>query len=249
MKKSIVLVLIVVLMGLIGYCGLSFLRSSVTQIDTTSSIGELCEIVLSFATIVITIVLSFFVYNQAERINKLEIAQYDVFVGVESLDFNENLDTELQLISNPIQKRHNDVKLFKGIVNEKITLLAHVHMGDANEMLFIPFVFVTRNTPLITSLQLKKIDIALTSKKNELQKPKPPFHVDADPVHNILSDNSHFVLSLGVHGIGQNDVDKMKVAFEIAVTDQLKREHTFKTEVELSQIHTDIRLLSSKTSI
>lgn len=249
MKKSIVFIAIITLIALIGYCGFSFLRSSVTEIDTKSSIGELSEIVLSFATIVITIVLSLFVYNQAERINKLEAAQYDVFLGIERLDFNENLDTELQQISNPIKKRHNDVKLFKGIVNEKVMLVAHVHMGDGEDTIFIPFVFVTRNTPLITSLQLKKINIELPLTKNGQRKQIPPFYVDANPVHNVLSDKSYFVLNLGIHGIGQDDVDKMKVTFEMTVTDQLKRNHMFKSQAELSRIHTDIRLLSSQTSM
>lgn len=249
MKKIIVFIAVIILIGLLGFFGLSFLQSSVTEIDTTSSIGELSEIVLSFATIVITVVLSFFVYNQAERINKLEAAQYDVFLGVESLDFKESIDTELQLISNPIQKRYNDVKLFKGIVNEKVMLAAQVHMDDRSDMLFIPFVFVTRNTPLITSLQLKKIDITPASTNNEQRKQRTTFYVDASPVHNILSDKSRFVLNLGIHGVGQNDFDKMTVAFTIKVTDQLNRDYTFKSIVELSQIHTDIRLLSSKTNM
>ena len=61
--------------------------------------------------------------------------------------------------------------------------------------------------------------------------------------------SNYFVLNLGIHGIGQDDVDKMKVTFEMTVTDQLKRNHTFKSQAELSRIHTDIRLLSSQTSM
>lgn len=249
MVKKAVIVVGILLVCILGYVGLSFIFSSVTVLDTASSIGELCDIVLNFTAIFVTLLLGVVVYFQSERINNLEAAQYDIFIGIERVDMQADIGTELQMISCPQKAKESDVSVFRDLTSETLTLLVHTHMNQQDKKLFIPIMFITRNAPLITSIRIKQIDIIYRKVRNgqneEVEKCLP---VNACPICCVLPDNSHFILHFGVHGLYQEDIDEMNVKFHFKVEDQLKRSHNITTDVLLSRIHKELRILSSKTN-
>lgn len=247
-RKIVWIVAVGLLVCVTGYFGFTYLMTFVTELNTTTSIGELCDIVLNFTAIFVTVLLGIVVYFQSERINKLEAAQYDVFIGIEKIDFSAAMGNEWRLISDSKDGKEKNIKLFRDVADEGLSLLAHAHMGERQEKLFIPFAFVTRNTPLITGIQVKRIDIAYNKIVNGRKRhSNVHFAIDAYPICCVLPDNSHFMLHLGIHGVRKEDVEGMEVKFYFNVTDQLKRSHAITTEVNLSKIHEELRILSSRT--
>lgn len=249
-KRIVMIISIIAVLCIIAYCGYSFLFSNITEVDTKSTVGEISGILLSFSSIVVSILLGIFVYFQAERINTLEVTQYDVFLGVEKIDDSISLATEMILLSKNKSDLAQYAKLFETTCANELALYAYVHISDKSEKTFLPFVFVTRNTPLITAIHIKKILLNMDYKECHCKGKKnikKDFIVDAAPVYKFLSDQSRFIFGLGIHGVHKSEIEKADVQIELVAEDQLGRMHLKKIEVSMVRIDKEIRLISSKS--
>lgn len=249
-KRILLIISIITLLCIIAHCGYGFLFSNITEVDTKATIGEISDILLSFSSIAVSILLGIFVYFQSERINALEATQYDVFLGVEKIDNSISLATEMVLLSNNKTDLTQYAKLFETTCANELALYAYVHISDKSEKTFLPFVFVTRNTPLITAIHIKKIMLNIDYQEHHSQgkkSSKKDFLVDATPIYKFLSDQSRFVLGLGIHGVDKSKIEKADVRIELVAEDQLGRMHPKKVELSMVRIDKEIRLISSKS--
>lgn len=247
MKRRLTILAFCFLLVGIGYSGLKLLLSEVTELDKTSSIGEISDIILSYLSIFVTIILGIVVYWQAERINKLETGQYDVFLGAEKLDFTTSIGTQLLLLNRT--NLQSKIKLFETMVNNRIGLLANISLQEGNEGLQFPFLFITRNVPLITSVCVRQIDVKIQhysdSQKSDLIK---KFPIDANPVCRFLPDKSEFTVCLSVNGIEKQHIEKVKIKIYFEVEDQLKRTHSIEAEMDVEQINGNLCMISSRSN-
>lgn len=261
MKRCIVILVSCFLIIGLGYLGLRILLSKVTELNTASSIGEISDIVLSYFSIFVSIMLGIVVYWQAERINKLESTQYDVFLGAEKLHCGASIGTQLLLLSK--KNSHSQITLFETKFNNCFGLLANISLQeeintkqerddspqDRTDNLPLTFLFVTRNTPLITSLQVKQIDLTIQhyseSKKKDIVKKYP---IDANPVFIFLSDKSEFNVCLSVNGVEKKHIETVKIRILYEVEDQLERTHSIMSEIVVEQIDGEICMISSKSN-
>lgn len=245
--KRIILLFVTICIA-IGYLIFNALISHIS-IDIAVSIVDLFNIAVGYASLFITILLGIIVYFQSERINNLEASQYDIFLGVEKIDPTLSLSSELTPITNNQLRSSDNVKVFKTIIGDESALFTHIHIHDTATSVQIPFVFITRNTPLITSFDLNKIQLQLDICPNGIVNHyKHSFDIDTDPTYRFLTDQSHFVVFLNLHGIALEDVIEIKVLFYLTVSDQLNRTPGFVSEVTLLQIDGNFRLTSSKTT-
>lgn len=245
-KRAFLILVFCLFFIVMGHTGLKFLVSQITEFDTSSSIGEISDIVLSYFSIFVTIMLSIFVYWQAERINKLEAAQYDVFLGAEKLDCSRSIGTELLLLSQ--SRVLSKVKVFETTVNNQFGLVANISLQEGDESLQLPFLFITRNTPLITALQIKRIDLKIkyysNSKKNDF---KQSFSVYVNPIYRFLSDGSEFALMFSINGVDRKHIEKVKIKVHFDVEDQIKRNHSIESEMEVEQRYSELCMISSRS--
>ena len=250
LKRILMIISTIAVLCIIAYCGCNFLSSRITEIYTTATVGEISDIVLSFSSIAVSILLGIFVYFQSERINALEATQYDVFLGVEKIDDSISLATEMVLLSKNNTDLSQQAKLFETTCDSDLALYAYVYVSEQPEKTFLPLVFVTRNIPLITAIDIKKIllNIDYQECRNQGKKTsKKNFLVDALPIYKILSDQSRFILGLSIHGVDKSKIEKADVRIEFVVEDQLGRLHPKTIELSMVSIDKEIRLISSKT--
>lgn len=245
-RKAFLILVFCLFFLAIGHTGLKVLLSKITELDTSSSVGEISDIILSYFSIIVTIMLSVFVYWQAERINKLEAAQYDVFLGAEKLDCSRSIGTELLLLNQ--SRVPSEVKVFETAVNNQFGLVANISLQEGKESLQLPFLFITRNTPLITALKIKQIDVIIkfysNSKKDDYKK---YFPVLVNPIYRFLSDKSEFILFFSINGIEKKNIEKVKIRVHFEVEDQLKRNHAIESEMEVEQRYSELCMISSRS--
>lgn len=249
-KRILMIISIITVLCLIAYCGYGFLFSNIAEVDKRATIGEISDILLNFSSIAVSILLGIFVYFQSERINALEATQYDVFLGVEKIDNSISLATEMVLLSKNNTDLSHYAKLFETTCADDLALYAYVHIADNSEKTFLPFVFVTRNTPLITAIHINKVFLDIDYQEHHSQgkkNSKKDFLVDALPIYKFLSDQSRFVLGLGIHGVDKSKIEKADVRIELVAEDQLGRKHSKKIELAMVRIDKEIRLISSKS--
>lgn len=150
--------IVIVVCAIPAGCGI-FLFSHITNVTTSATIGEIGTIILSLISVVITILLGYFVYMQSERIHALEETQYDVFLGVEKIDTSISFPSEMLLLC---KSTSSDIRLFEGIVCNDLSLYAHTTLiKGCSSATVLPLVITTRNTPLITALCLKEINLSV----------------------------------------------------------------------------------------
>lgn len=250
-KRILVICFAIVLLVIIAYLGCGFLFSNITEIDTKATIGELSGILLNFSSITVSIMLGIFVYLQSERINALEATQYDIFFGVEKIDDSTSLATEMILLSKSNTDLSRCAKLFQATRTNELALYAYVHILDKPEIAFLPFVFVTRNTPLITAIHIKKILLNIDYQAHcgqGMENSEGGFLVDAPPIYKFLPNQSRFILGLGIHGVDKSKIEKADIQLELIAEDQLGRLHPKKIKLSMLRIDKELRLISSKST-
>ena len=215
------------------------------MIETKTTVGEISAILLNFGSILVSILLAIFVYFQSERINTLEATQYDVFIGVEKIDSSASFATEMVLLSKNNSNLSKYAKLFETTCDDNLALYAYVHISDKSENTFLPFIFITRNTPLITAIIVKKISVTLDCHENENY--QKDFPLDSLPVYKFLSDENRFLFGLGIHGVDKKNIEKGKIQIEFEIEDQIGRTHEKTVELCMVKLDKELRLISSKS--
>lgn len=248
-KRVVIIIVIAAMVAFLAYSGYEILSSSITEIDSKSSVGEIGNIILSFISITVSLLLGIVVYFQSERINTLEVSQYDVFIGVEKIDDSASFASEMVEISDGVDNLSRCAKLFETIYNDELELYAHIQVSEQAQKTFIPLSFVTRNTLLITSLCIKEIGVQIETQKRDNQKDKlsNALSMSTSPICRFLPDDSHFLLGISLHGIDKSIIKKVNISIDIIAEDQFSRIHPLKVDLDIIGIDKELRLISSKS--
>lgn len=247
--KIIAVIVVVAIIALLTYFGYKILSSNITEIDSKTSVGEIGDIVLSFFSVTVSLVLGIIVYFQSERINTLEASQYDVFLGVEKVDESTSFASEMIEISDNTENSSLGARLFETTHNDELKLYAHVQMSEQAQKTFLPLSFVTRNTLLITSLCINRIGIRVEIQEGDNQKSKlsKDLQISTAPIYRFLPNNSHFLLGINLHGVDKSTINKINISVDVIAEDQFGRKHSLKIDLDMIKIDKELRLISSKS--
>ena len=233
----------------LSYWGLKLIGGHITKVETSSSVGELAEIVLNYISIFVSILLGVVVYLQSERVNKLEATQYGVFLGAEKLDSAFSLGTEFLQLDRETEQVA-DVHIFEIADYSRLCFLSNISLNDGNDRVVIPVVFTTRNTPLITAIHIQQIDLSIqyhsAARKSILKKRYP---LDIIPIHRFLSDESQFNICFAINKIEKSLIEKINITVILRIEDQLMRTHSVESELQVEQRCGKLNLLSSKSFV
>lgn len=211
------------------------------------SITEFISIVLEFISIFITIALGIIVYKQSERINMLEISQYEMFLGVGGIQYND-ADQDVFELMQRRAKLQGDFDIYQEDGSAYLTFSSsELKLGNEQGRYYlIPFKFITKNQVLITSINFKKISISWLKNGNPIKK---KFQGKEDIIYRILEDNSSFVFELQLLGEKISEEGLVKVSFDICLENQYGEKCNFKIYTTLRNSGNIFILLDSKTAI
>ena len=246
-KKAALPTLLASMLFLLGCTSLKFVLSHITKIETTSSVGEVSEIILSYISIFVTIILGVVVYQQSDRINRLESTQYSIFLGAEKFDPNIPMGSEFLLLSRRVDKK-SCVKVFQIVDPDFWGLLTNISLNEGNQHIELPFLFTTRNVPLITSVAIERIDLSIRythdSGRSSFMNSYP---VNITPIFRFIGDQSQFPVRFSINGVSAPDIRRIQLVVKFSIKDQLSRNHVIETVMAVEQRYGQFCLLSSKS--
>ena len=218
--KSIIVTLLSLSLIFLLPCLLVILLSSKEFTDLLTNTlaitnSEFIEICISYFSLAISLLLGVIVYFQSQRINELEITQYSTFLGVQEVDYSADLGN--MVFS---EEKRCGFWISHSFTSDKKVILAGVNIlrkGSAKSIV-VPLVFVTKNQPLIVSLDFQKVTVKLMHCGKELC--NRTFENDNEPIYALLSNESQFILGFGMLVSDEWEVDEINLVFQIDVKDQ-----------------------------
>lgn len=231
-----------------GYVGFKYALSQITKVETISSVGEIADIILSFISLFVTIILGVIVYQQSDRINSLESTQYSVFLGVDQLDLSLPMGTEFFLLSKK-NDRQSIIKPFQIVDSDDLGLQVNISLSEGSDLLDLPFRLITRNAPLITSIDLERIDwrIRYVRDSNRCDY-MDGYPVDSMPINRFIEDRSRLTLRVLLNGVPTSQIRRVFLTFKFRLHDQYGREHVNENTMVVEQRYGTFCLLSSQSS-
>lgn len=234
------LVIPVVLIAVLPMPLISNLITKTLNTDNVTFLG----LFLDYYSISITLILGIVVYYQADRINNLEASQYNLYIGVEDLDYTFDFGGFFAL-----DKYSSDFNISHIFTSSKKALRSTVNIGEGDgKTLLIPLVFITKNYPLIVSLNF--LSVALLVREKNVTLCEDIFHRSDGDIKTLLYDSSKFVFGFGMVIPESYNPDEIHLQFDVIVKDQNSNSQNLKTNVSLYRIkqEEDFVITSSNSS-
>ena len=232
--------LLPVAISLLVYC--PSVNNFISNVLKTNRITFL-EVIAQYLSISITLGLGIVVYNQSERINGLEASQYKLFLGVEDLDYGYTFGDCLASY-----QCEADWSISYRFSANRRELMTTVNFGTGQaKVIFLPLVFLTKNSQLITTLVLRDVSVSLKYKDDVVH--DKIFTASNGQINTILHDGCRFVLGFGIVMPEANYVDEISLLFNVGLTDQHMRNTTIQIAAQLlKSSHSDeFALISSRS--
>lgn len=200
---------------------------------------------LDYLSIFITLGLGVVVYLQSEKINSLEATQYDVFLGIEDVDYDYDFGNYFAVEDN-----NAEFHIAHIFTSSRKALFSSIGVGHGRgKSLLLPLTFVTKNNPLIVSLYFKKVKIV--TKENQRKICDRTYENAGKEIKTILGDESRFVYGFGLIVPENSNINEIQLEFEVELQDQNGYIQTLQPSVWLHRVREkdDFILTSSTTNI
>lgn len=248
LKRIALPILVTITFIALGCIGFKYALSHITKVETVSSVSEISDIILSFISLFVTIILGVIVYQQSDRINSLEATQYSVFLGANQLDLSLPMGTEFLLLSKKTD-RQSRIKLFQIVDSEDLGLQVNISLSEGSNSIDLPFRLITRNTPLITSIDLERIALRIRYVRDSNRCDyTDDFPVNSMPINRFIEDQSNFTLRILLNGVPTSQIRRVFLKFKFRLGDQYGREHVIENTMVVEQRYGKFCLLSTQNS-
>lgn len=208
--------------------------------------GDLLSCSIDYVSLIIALLLGLVAYYQTKAINDLEMLKYGVFVGIEKIDYS----TEYRHPSE-LQNPSTDFYILQNVSGEGKNLTAHLNMVKPNhptgtgKLLHIPLVFITRNEPLIVSVNVTAIHLRFYHPDTSVT--KKTFRRRGNKFDTILNSGDHFKVNLGIVIHESEIISTIEVAYDFIIEDHHGRKHTMRTHATLKNQTNGVYLTASRT--
>lgn len=219
-----------------------FISNLITKTLNTDNVTFL-GLFLDYYSISITLILGIVVYYQADRINNLEASQYNLYLGVEDLDYS--FDFGSYFASDSCNSDFNISHIF---TSSKKALRSTVNIGaGSGKSLLIPLVFITKNNPLIVSINFQSVALLVKERNSTLC--NETFLRSGGDIKTLLCDGSRFVFGFGLVIPENYNPDEVHLQFNVIVKDQNGNSQNININVSLYRItHENDFVITSSTS-
>lgn len=206
---------------------------------------ELWESIITYLSMGFTLLLGVIVYYQSQKINALESSQYDIFIGIDRLDYSWDFKDALIGECNKEQEFSIVQSFSEGAHGYLTTLNVDINQDLKKKPLFIPLSFITKNCPLITSLDFQKISLSIVFEDDKIYQKE--FYNSAKPIYTILCDGSRFSFGIGMMLSSNLEIAKVSLCIKFDISDQIQRIHSKTVSVDLEKVSDNFYLSSSNT--
>ncbi len=187
-------------------------------------------LVIEYATLSITFGLGVIVYLQSEKINNLEATQYDMFIGVEDVDYEFDFGN-----SFAIEKYSETFHVAHIFTTKRKALISHISIGEGKgKPLLIPLTFLTKNQSLITRLVFKGISIVVRERGTNVH--DESYSNNGEGIRAILADGSTFTYGFGLIVPEESNIDEVFIRFDIETENQHGQTKMIQSCVQLRRI-------------
>lgn len=242
----IIILLILMLLFLLGVLTNEKV-SSYTQAYLSAKPYEMLDLIVNYFSMSFTILLGVVVYCQSQRINDLECAQYDIFVGVNRLDYSYIFDDTFAKEGT----QASDFCVLQTFSKERKGFLAllDVNLPERKKSIFLPLSFITKNRLIIMSLDFKEIELTIITEDSQKHQQDFLKSSEVGAFHDIFEDNSSFAFGVGMMIPDSIKIDQIQLNFKIGIHDQIGREHICMAQIVLKNVSSLYYLKSSKSQI
>lgn len=199
--------------------------------------------IANYVSVGSTLLLGIVTYKQSKKIDGLEGSKYDVYIGINGLDYSYAFPTFL--VEEHMST--DDFLIMQDISNGKKNFFTSLDIGGemSNKPVFIPLEFTTKNQPLIVSLDFQKISLAVFA-TDQVQY-KQQFINTRGPSYWQLGNDSRFILGIGMMLPSDLEIDQLALTIQLVAADQLERQNQFNITVKLKSIEKRYHLISSQS--
>lgn len=220
----------------------------IKQIEESSSMksSDLLSCAIDYLSLVVALLLGIVAYYQTKAVNELEYLKYSVFIGIEKLDYSYSHQKPFEW-----KNYKSDCTIAQSLSYQEKTLCAYVNMitspstFGSGKLIHIPLVFVTKNEPLIVSVEIRTINVNLLHNNEPIA--RKTFRENENVYHTILNDGDHFNISLGIIANDTATISTIELTFDIILEDHHGRKHSMLAQATLSNQADGLYLTSSHT--
>lgn len=224
----------------VGMVALILTPYATTFISTQLGLDKATAIaaIIDYLALSYAVLLGVVVYRQTERINRLEATQYDLYLGIESIDYSCDLG---QCFATKSGQRNGLITQAFG--GKGRTYLLNVATGtEDGKTIFVPLSFVIKSRPLVVSICFQKATLEVVSQKHKI--PEEVREIDEN-INAIFEDGSHFVFGLGLILPEQQNGDEIHFDVVMEVETQIKQKHKIHATATIIWIGDRFDLVSS----
>lgn len=205
--------------------------------------GAVFNSIANYVSVGATLLLGIVTYQQSKKIDGLEGSKYDVYIGINGLDYSYAFPTFLVEEHMPT----DDFLIMQDVSNGKKNFFTSLKIGGekSSKPVFIPLVFTTKNQPLIVSLDFQKISLAVLA--TDQVEYKQRFINTMGPSYWQLENDSRFIVGIGMMLPSSLEIDQLALTIQLVATDQLERQNQFNITVKLKSIEKRYHLISSQS--
>ena len=220
------------------------------------------DVFSNWLSIVFSVFLGLIVYNQSQKINNLESSKFDLYIGVVGMgefdgdiflaeelsvpgetfgvfeSFSDKLVANTFILSMGLPaKEELDFKAIKeAMPSPPRKELSHIKVTKP-----IALLFITKNQPLITSLQFSEIEVYFDGELNLKKKGAE------QALHRIFADNSQFTIVIDLPTSPDNNVKDIEIILSVIISDQLSRVRKLKVISRIGAFNNAYYLYSSES--
>lgn len=209
-------------------------------------LSDLLNCAIDYISLVVALLLGIVAYYQTKAINELEYLKYSVFVGIEGMDYSNKREELFEW--EDFEKGHSivqSVSFTEKSLRAYVNMIPSTNSFGSGKLIHIPLIFVTKNEPLIVSINIQAIHVNLLRDNNPIA--KKTFRENRNEYHTILNDGDHFNVSLGIIAHDTEIISTIKLAFDLILEDHHGRRHRMRTCATLSNQSDGLFLTSSHT--
>lgn len=248
-KAVINLMLVILALLLVPFILLMILTNERVSVYVLTHLSaepyEVFDSIVNYLSMGFTILLGVVVYYQAQKINDLESTQYDLFIGVDKLDYSFAFDDIF--IKNTSQDSNFYVVQSFSKTRKNFLVNLNIGLSEKEKPIFLPLSFVTKNQLVITSLHFKEIYLTIITEDAKEYKQKFSNSNNVEPIHGIFTDDSNFLFGVGMMIPDSFKVDRLKLMLDVEVHDQIGRNYISKIQVSLKNVSNFYYLESSES--
>lgn len=208
-------------------------------------ISNIFDCLIGYFSIYVTILLAIIVYDQTEKINKLEIMEYDYYVGVLNIDNSLDLGELFFESKEQSSISYNIINNISVPILNLNTLNSSIKKGN-HRIVTIPITMITKNKLLICGIKFNEVRIKTINEKEEHNDYRIILADEDNTIKMCFENNSKFPLLLGLT-LNNESIHRIIINLKLDIINQYDESKPLEIDVSLLYYENSFYLESTKS--